>query len=229
MKSKVHISDILNDNLKLIGSKLIFNYDSNEIGEEIAFKSSGNRFVEIIQMTHETSVWISFQDQGVFLGSIESQNIKKITKIIHSFLETKIGLKAFFNTEFGIESPIAISNLTTDEQILLELAWFNFLEPSKWDKKQPKEWLIIKEFAKHIKSFTISKGLIPGRSLNRLCFNSNHTNNLEKFPCLWVSVKQDNTREFTIGNYNGNSLYTGPEKEILIEFEKILKKLPLTS
>lgn len=226
MKTGVHISDLLNYNLKLIGSKLVLDSDYNAIGEQIAFKAIENRFIEIIRLDNETMAWISFQNQGVSLGSSLSDDLNTVLKAIRSFLEDKVDLKAFYDNVLDIKSPIDLSNLVNDDQILRELIWFNFLEPVISDGQEPEEWLIIRQFAKSIHILAKNKGLVPYRSHNRLCF-SNMINLKEiNFPYLWVSLKENETKEFTIRDYNGNSLKSGTEKEIITEFKKILEKLP---
>jgi len=229
MKTGVHISDLLNYNLNLIGSKLILDSESNEIGEQIAFKATENRFIEIIRLDNETMAWISFQNQGVSLGSTLSGDLNKIIKAIHSFLEDEVELKEFYDNELDIKSPIDISNLVGDEQILRELIWFNFLESAISDKYEPKEWLIIRQLTQNIKTIASSKGLIPYRSLNRVCFSPNINSMETDNVCLWRLVKEDETKEFSIGNYNGNSLKSGSKNEIIAEFKKILEKLPTTT
>ncbi len=230
MKTGVHISDLLNYNLNLIGSKLVLDSDYNEIGEQIALKGTEDRSIEIIRLDNDTMAWISFYNHGVSLGTTESDNLNEIIKTIHLFLEMKISLKEFYDNELAIKSPIDISNFTNDEQILNELIWFNLLKPSYLSNKyESKEWLNIKELIPDIKDFLSRRNLIPYRSLNCVCF-SNKTNETSLNDiCLWSSVKEDEKQRSFIGNYNGNILKSGTKEEIIASFEKILEKLPSTT
>ncbi|MGH1387737.1 hypothetical protein [Kordia sp.] len=218
----MHITDILNTKLLQIGSTLRLDKESNEIGKQIAYQGVEDRSMEIIRVREEKEIWVSFQCQGVFLPSLYSSDIEEIINIIFKFLELKISLKYFFNNYN--KSPIDISDLIDDKEILLELSWFKFTQPSQTDYMEPKEWLLIKQFSKSIQSIAKTKKLFPDRSMYRLCFYSNKKNNLEDFPCIWVSKKEEPTL-FGIGYYNGPQISVGFEKEILIYFEQIIRKI----
>jgi hypothetical protein len=221
MESKNHISDILNNKLNLIGSKIILNSGTNDIGEQIASKLCHDRTIEVIKLENE--IWISFYYKNLILGSKTTENIDEITQSIHYFLDHQIELKKFYNSEFGIQPPFQFSKACNDEQIIFELKWFYLLEPEISDYPEPKEWLIIKQFVKKIEKLSCSKFLTPYRSLNRICFELGNDPLLGNLPCLWSSIRKDGTEEYSIADINGNSLKSGSEKEILAEYEKRVK------
>ena len=225
ISSKTHIADLLNRNLNSIGSNLILNSDSNEIGEQIAHKIIGNRSVEVIREEGEHKFWICFQCDAAYLGSTLTDNVVKVSKAIKRYLEDKIELKEFYESGIVIKSPIDISKLNNNEQIIFELIWHYFLRPAQTDRHEPKEWLIIKQTAQKLKALASAKNLVPYRSLNRLCFSYTNDSINAEFPCLGATIKEDKTKEFSIGIYPSNALKSGTENEIIEAFKQILAKL----
>ncbi|MCH2195914.1 hypothetical protein [Kordia sp.] len=218
----MHITDILNKKLLQIGASVSLDKDSNEIGEQIAYQTTKNRSMEIIRVNDEKEIWVSFQCGGVFLPSKYFSEIEKVTNTIFEFLELKVPLKDFLNTH--IKPPIDISNLKTDAEIIFEICWFNFLQPSAHDATDSPKWLIIREFATTIQSIAKAKKLFPYRSLDRLYFAFDTNNNLDNLPCIWVSSIEKDIPIFTIGYYDGTKLQSGTAEEIQIAFEEIITK-----
>lgn len=216
MKKLEHISNLLNKNLNLIGSKLSLDSNSNSIGEQIATITIHDRHIEIIRQNEERDIWISFHYKTVSLGSNTTRDINNIVKSIYSFLELKVDLLCFYITNDIIDSPFDISTINNDEDILIELKWLEILEHN--NSIENNDWLEIKRFGKRIKTIASSKGLEPFRSLNRLCFSLNTNQNI---PCFWISEK----KEYIIGYYNGKELRKGTENEIFEEFENYIQHL----
>lgn len=223
MKKEEHISDILNYKLSLIGSKLILRSESNEIGEQIAFLNSGDRCIEIIRLANESKVWIHFQFKGVSIGSFTTKNTDIITQEVQSFLEDQIELIELFNGKSEIKSPINISNLSTEKQILNELIWFDFLQPPSSPDQEPKEWLIIHRTAKVIKKLVYPKGYVPFRSLNRLCISLKADYPENDPSALWISLNKEDTQNLILKDKESNCIFIGNENDFLIELERILK------
>ncbi|WP_298513970.1 hypothetical protein [uncultured Kordia sp.] len=216
----IHITDVLNKKLSKIGSTLSFDKESNEIGEQIAYENIEDRSIEIIRFPKEKEIWVSFRYQSVSLPSLNSSDIEKITKIVFEFLELKISLNDFFGNY--IKSPIDISNLANDKEILLELSWFNFLQPSQYDHLGPKEHIILREFAKAIESIAKAKKLNPYWSHTRLCFTLDRKFKTGNFPSIWVSSQEKEIPIFTIVDYDGVKLSSGTAEEIKDIFKEII-------
>ncbi|MEM6718749.1 MAG: hypothetical protein AAF611_05530 [Bacteroidota bacterium] len=220
MKQETHIADILNTKLRQLGSTLDILQESNDIGEQIASLGVEDRFVEIIRVREEKEIWVSFYCDSVFLPSADFSDITEVANIIFEFLALKISVRDFLNTY--CKSPIDISNLASDDDILLELYWFYFLQPSKYDMYDSKKWLIVVEFAKTIESIAKVKKLNPYRSIDRLCFTLDRRFNTGNFPCIWFSSREKDISIFSIGYYDGTKLQSGTAEEIQNIFKELI-------
>jgi hypothetical protein len=219
MKNLKHISNLLNKKLKLIGSKLILDSDTNDIGEQIASKTIDERYLEIIRLENEKSVFITFFYKTTFLGSNTITDIDKITKSVYYFLELKLELKDFYEKNQVINSPFDISNIFDTQQILISLKWIDLFEENNTNGNESKKWLSIKKLSNSLKTLTSSKGMIPYRSLNRLCFSINNNQLDKSVPCIWSTENKG----FVVGFVDGKIIKSGSEDEVLKEFEKIIK------
>jgi hypothetical protein len=222
MKHEKHIADILKIKLRQLGSTLDILQESNEIDEQVAYLSIEDRYIEIIRVREEEEIWVSFCYDGVFLSSTHALDITEITNIIFEFLELKISIRDFLNTYSP--SSIDISNFTNDDEILFELFWFSFLQPSKYDAHDSPKWLIVREFAKTIQSIAKAKRLYPYRSLDSLCFTLDRKLNTGSFPHIWVSSQEKDTPFFSIAYANNlTTSFEGTAKEIENKFKEIIQ------
>lgn len=214
----MHIADLLQKELQKLGSTINITADSNDIGEQIAELGTENRYIEIIRVNDEKEIWSSFSSKSVYVASLSFEDVEELAKVVFSYLELKISLKDFFNNYEYITAPIDISDLIDDEDILLELDWYNFLRPSKYDAMDSQVWLIVREFAKTVQLTAKAKKLHPFRSLDRLCFTRDTYFKTGNFPCIWVLPQEDDSPLFAIGHYDSTELSRGTAEEIITVF-----------
>jgi hypothetical protein len=218
----MHIADLLQKELQKLGSTVNITADSNDIGEQIAELGNENRYVEIIRVNEEKEIWSWFSCQGVYVASLSFVDIDELVKVLFSFLALNIHLKDFFNNYKYITSPVDISHLMDDEEILLELDWYNFLQPSRYDHMDSEKWLIVRAFAQTMYPIAKAKKLHPYRSVDRLCFTRDTYYKTGNFPCICVTSQKNDIPIFTISYLDGSKLQEGIAEEIKAVFEKLI-------